>query len=117
MKVQVNFDPPSYRQTEIDMTLHLSGGSYAGTATSKISTCGNRSKNPMTISSFAKIVTNTITMTIAPDKQRDGEWTAWHAAMQLSAPDTFVNDPVNGAEECPPQSWDFTVAGHPAPGP
>jgi hypothetical protein len=62
-------------------------------------------------------VTDTISVTITPDKTRGGQWTAWHAAMQLASPYTVYNPVISvigQTQACPAQSWSFTVAGHPS---
>jgi hypothetical protein len=119
MRAVVNFDPPNYVQSAISMTLRLSGNSYVGTTTSKITTCGGTPSTSLLVPSIdpPTPVTNTISVAIAPAKSSGGAWTSWQAVMQLSSPYTVHQSTISiigQVQACPAQSWSFTATGQPS---
>ena len=85
---------PGFSVKEFSVLMHGSGGRYSGTTKAQISSCASVN------------VTNTLTLTIAANSGgiRDGQWTTWSGALEVSSPYT-----VTGDEFCPTQSWRFAV--------
>jgi hypothetical protein len=94
MTVHADLAAPGFSVKEFTVLMHGSGSHYSGTAKAQISSCVNVD------------VTNTITLNLAANNGgiRNGGWTAWTGAMDVSSPYT-----VTGDEYCPTQSWSFGV--------
>jgi hypothetical protein len=91
------FAPPNLGSRTFTVKLSPAGGGYSGSTTAKVTNCGGTD------------VTNTITVSIAPDSGAvsHGGWTSWHGTMQLSSP--YIQ--VSSANYCPQQSWQFNLTG------
>jgi hypothetical protein len=103
--VNIDFSPPKYTQTPIHLTLRPSRDNYTGTTTANVAACSS-----LSAALGAADVTDTISVSIVPQKVRGGAWTAWQGTMQLYSPPATAAT-LNGNETCPAQSWYFTVTG------
>ncbi len=94
MTVRAALAAPGFSVQEFTVLMHGSGGHYSGSTKAQISNCASVD------------VTNTVTLNIAAKdgRIRNGAWTAWTGAMEVSAPYTVAGDGF-----CPTQSWRFGV--------